>query len=224
MGRMGLYPGMQDRRVYIADANEVRELPFAVRLNDFRIEHYDPGQVFIWSRDGQNWRMPAREGQTLSLGGDLGTVTIRRVFRNFRIDLQGDVPVAYDEPGGSNPAVEVGIERPGMLPGRRYVFERRVGHMNPNDPLVMEYHRSVKHYISDLEIVEDGRVLAAKSIEVNRPLHYGGYHFYQHAWNEDQFGRYSILLVVADSGLNVVYAGYIMLVGGCFGTSGAVES
>lgn len=214
MGRMGLYPGMEDRRVYIADVNEVRELPFAVRLNDFRIEYYDPGQLIIWSQDERNWRMPAREGQTLSLSGDLGAVTIRRVFRNFRIDIQGEQRVAYDAPGGSRPALEVEIERPGLLPDRRFVFEQWGGHRHPDDPLAMSYHRSVKHYISDLEVVRDGQVVAAKSIEVNHPLYHGGYHFYQHQWGQDQFGQYSILLVVASSGLNVVYAGYIMLVGG----------
>lgn len=214
--RMGIYEQTEENRVRAEDGNDIRDLPFSVRLKDFRMEYYEPGWLFIRSRDGRNWRLPAEAGKSLSLGGDWGTVTIRRVFQNFKIDIKNDEPVTYDEPGGSNPALEVAVERPGAAPGKRYVFERRPGHMNPNDPLAMSYRRNVKDYVSELEIIRDGQVVAAKDIEVNRPLYYGGYHFYQHEWGEDQHGAYTILMVVSDSGLNVVYGGYALLIGGIF--------
>jgi len=213
-GQMGIYEQMEENRVQVADGNNVGELPFFVRLKDFRMEYYEPGKLIVQSRAGQTWRMPAEAGQTLSLGDGLGTVAIQRVFENFKIDIQQDEPVAYDEPGGSNPALEVTIERPGAPLGRRYVFERRPGHRNPNDPLAMSYIKMVSDYVSELEIVADGKVVATKDIEVNHPLHYGGYHFYQHRYGEDRFGEYTVLMVVSDSGLNVVYAGYILLIGG----------
>jgi hypothetical protein len=215
-GQMGILEQTQENRVMPADSNSTRELPFSVRLKDFRMEYYKPGHLLIQSRTGQNWRVPAEAGQTLSLGEGLGIVTIRRVFENFRIDIQSDEPVAHDEPGGSNPALEVSIERSGTAPGKRYVFERMPGHANPNDPLSMSYSRMVRDYISDLEIVEDGKVVAAKDIEVNHPLHYGGYHFYQHSYGEDKLGEYTVLMVVSNSGLNLVYGGYLMLVAGVF--------
>jgi hypothetical protein len=213
-GRMGILEQTQENRVLIADSNSTRELPFFVRLKDFRMDYYQPGTLFIHSRTGQNWRLPALAGQTLSLGEGLGKVTIRRVFENFRIDLQDKEPVAYDVPGGSNPALEVTVEKPGAAPGRRYVFERMPGHGNPNDPLQMSYSRMVRDYVSELEIVQDGQVVVAKDIEVNHPLHYGGYHFYQHSYGEDKLGDYTVLMVVSDSGLNLVYGGYLMLVAG----------
>jgi hypothetical protein len=215
-GELDLLGQIDENRVEIPEDGSTGELPFRVRLLDYREEYYEPGQLLIWSRDGRSWRMPAEAGQTLSLDGDLGTVVIRRVFQNFRIDLKEDEPVAYDEPGGSNPALELAIQRSGAAPGRRYVFEQRPGHMNPNDPFVMSYYRSVKDYISELEIVEGGRVVAAKDIEVNHPLHYGGYHIYQHKpGGENAYGnKYTGLLVVSDSGLNVVYGGYMLLIGG----------
>ena len=150
-----------------------------------------------------------RQGRTLTLGEEFGTVTIRRVFENFKIDLQGDDPVVYDEPGDANPALEVWVERPGAASGKRYVFEQVPGHVSPKDPLTMDYRRMVRDYISDLEIVQDGQVVAAKNIEVNHPLHYGGYHFFQHSYGEDKLGVYTVLLVVSDSGLNLVYSGYV---------------
>jgi len=214
-GRMGIYEGMQENRVRVGDANDVRELPFAVQLNEFRMKYYELGNLFIWSRDGRTWRLPAEAGKSVSLGGDLGTIVIRRVFRNFKIDIRDEQPVAYDEPGGSNPALEIAIEKPGTEPGRRYVFERRPGHMNPDDSLAMTYQRNVKDYISDLEIVRDGQVVAAKDIEVNHPLHYGGYHFCQDDYDHE-YGEYTVLLVVSDSGLNAVYGGYVFVIGGIF--------
>jgi hypothetical protein len=147
----------------------------------------------------------------------LGTLTIRRVFHNFKIDVENDQPVTYDEPGGSNPALEIDLEQPGASPGHRYVFEGQPPHPSRSDTLAMSYWRDVKDYISDVEIVKDDQVVAEKSIEVNHPLHYGGYHIYQHEPGDaDELGVYTGLLVVSDSGLNLVYCGYVMLIVGVF--------
>ena len=52
------------------------------------------------------------------------------------------------------------------------------------------------------------------AIEVNYPLHYGGYHFYQHDYDvKDE--RFSVLHVTSDTGLYLVYFGFLLL---CIGT------
>ncbi|MCU0916004.1 MAG: cytochrome c biogenesis protein ResB [Planctomycetes bacterium] len=215
-GQMAILEGTQENRVFVTDSNSTRELPFFVRLRDFRMEYYQPGQLSVRSETGQSGRVPAEAGQTVSLDEGRVAVTIRRVFQNFRMDLQGDERVAYDLPGGSNPALEVAIEKPGEPPARRYVFERAPGHENPNDSVRLSYFRAVRDYISELEIVQNGKVVAAKHIEVNHPLHYGGYHLYQHSYGQDKLGEYTVLMVVSDSGLNLVHSGYAMLLAGVF--------
>ena len=70
--------------------------------------------------------------------------------------------------------------------------------------------QDVKAYKSDVEILEDYRRMAHKVVEVNHPLHYGGYHFYQHSYG-DQGGMYSVFSVVSDSGLWPVWIGFGML-------------
>lgn len=75
--------------------------------------------------------------------------------------------------------------------------------------------QDVKAYNSDVEIVQDYRRMAHKVVRVNHPLHYGGYHFYQHSWGE-QGGPYSVLSAVSDSGLWTVYVGFGMLVVAAF--------
>jgi len=213
-GQMAILEKGEDNRVRFENSNDIVELPFSVRLKDFRMEYYQPGDLLVQSRDGGNWRLPAERGRELSLGENLGKVKIQGVFENFKIGMEGDERVPYDAPGGSNPALEVTIEKPDGTATTRYVFERFPGHPHPEDQIVLSYRRTVSDYISELEIVKDGKVVAAKDIEVNHPLHYGGYHFYQSSYGEDRLGEYTVLSVVSDSGLNAVYAGYAMLIAG----------
>ncbi len=73
----------------------------------------------------------------------------------------------------------------------------------------------IKDYKSDLTVLDEGSVVAEKVIEVNDPLHYGGYHFYQRSYGT-QHGRYTILSVKSDTGLWYVYAGFTLLCAGVF--------
>jgi cytochrome c biogenesis protein ResB len=80
---------------------------------------------------------------------------------------------------------------------------------NPAEP------NSVKGYFSDVEIIEDANVVKAASIEVNKPLHYAGYHFYQFGLDQN-LGRYTIIEVVSDTGIIIVYAGFAFVCLGAF--------
>jgi hypothetical protein len=68
----------------------------------------------------------------------------------------------------------------------------------------------IRDYFSDVVVIEDGKEIVGKMIEVNHPLHYGGYHFYQHSY-DSQAHKYTILSVTSDSGLYAVYGGYWLL-------------
>ena len=71
----------------------------------------------------------------------------------------------------------------------------------------------VRDYFSDIQVIEEGKVVLEKAIEVNAPLHYGGYHFYQSSYDERE-ERYTVLSVMSDSGLYIVYAGlWVMGIG-----------
>ena len=201
--------------VRVEDGNGVQTLPFSVRLDDFKMPYYERGDLIIYARTGDRWRLPAREGARLRLG-EWGKITIRKVFNNLKLQAKDGRQVPYDAPGGPNPAVQVLIERPNGTVVAGYVFED-FGAMFPEPvEFALAYVRQVKDYISRVEIIENGKPVAARAIEVNHPLHYRGYHVYQHSVGEDEGGPYTVLLVVSDSGLNLVYAGYIMLIAGVF--------
>ncbi|MBN1505518.1 MAG: cytochrome c biogenesis protein ResB [Sedimentisphaerales bacterium] len=198
-------------RVVIEDGNSTGELPFAVRLKDFRMEYYEPGEIIIRNRAGRVWRLPAKPGAQVSLDGP-DMITVQKVFGNFKLRAEGDKQVPYDAPGGSNPAVQVVVERPDGTTTAGYVFEYFAPIFTEPIGSDLIYRRAVKDYISEVEIVVDGKTVAAKAIEVNHPLHYGGYHVYQYSL--DERGEYTVLEVVSDSGLNLVYGGYVMLIAG----------
>jgi hypothetical protein len=73
----------------------------------------------------------------------------------------------------------------------------------------------VRRYRSEVTILENGKPVAEKVIEVNHPLRYGGYSFFQNSY---MTGRTpcTVLLVSSDSGLALVYAGFILLCAGAF--------
>ena len=73
----------------------------------------------------------------------------------------------------------------------------------------------VKDYKSHLAVLDDGEVVLRKTIEVNYPLHYRGYHIYQSTYGGDE-RPYVGLLVRADTGLYLVYAGLGLLAAGMF--------
>ena len=73
----------------------------------------------------------------------------------------------------------------------------------------------ISDYKSDLTVLEEGREVARKTIEVNDPLHYGGYHFYQSSYDQEH-EHYTVLSVRSDSGLLAVYAGFLLVAVGVF--------
>lgn len=58
----------------------------------------------------------------------------------------------------------------------------------------------VKDYHSTLRIMQDGLDVKEKTIEVNKPLFYRGYYFYQYKFGADQFSTYSEFNVVSTAG------------------------
>jgi hypothetical protein len=73
----------------------------------------------------------------------------------------------------------------------------------------------ISDYKSRLTVLDEhGEPAAERVIEVNDPLHVGGYHFYQHSY-DSRHGRFTVLGVRSDAGLLPVYIGFALL---CLGT------
>jgi len=194
-------------RLNVYLTREMKELPFAIKLRDFRLEYY-PINLLIQTRDGRSWKVPVEFGRQVSLGDDLGTITVVKSFENFKIGIEGGKNVPVDDPRpGSNPALEVLVTQPDGQMATKYIFELFPGHSGAEDKFLMSYRRMPRDYISELQVIRDSKVIGEKDIEVNHPLHYAGYHFYQSSYDA-KAGQFTVLQVVSDSGLYIVYAGY----------------
>lgn len=209
-GQMVIQEGQTTNLVSFENSQDARKLPFSIRLKDFRLEYY-PTNLLIQTRDGRSWKVPVEFGKQVSLGDDLGTITVVKSFENFKIGIEGGKSVPVDDPRpGSNPALEVLVTQPDGQMATKYIFELFPGHSSAEDKFLMSYRRMPSDYISELQVVRDDKVVGEKDIEVNHPLHYGGYHFYQHSYDA-KGGQFTVLQVVSDTGLYIVYAGYWLL-------------
>jgi hypothetical protein len=197
-----------------------QELPFSIGLKDFRIEYYEPAFLEYEIGEGQSRSVPAEVGQEFDLGPELGKAKITRAFENFKMSLEDGKRIAFDDPHpGSNPALEVQMTAPDGQVTTQYVFANMPGFGHTQSKLKLTYHRpanrAVRDYVSELEVIRDGQVVAEKDIEVNHPLYFGGYHFYQADYDHEA-GQFTILSVYSDTGLRLVFAGYWML---CIGVT-----
>ena len=214
-GIIPIYEGDADNIIITENDNNF-ELPFSIALKDFRIEYYEPSDLFIQTLQGNKWVIPIEEGKIFSPDPNFGTIEIVKIFNNFKMVIKDGNRGAIDDPGpGSNPAIEVKVTPPDAEPLTRYIFDFSHGYMY-NDNFAMAFVIDIKEYISELQVIKDNKVVAVKDVEVNHPLYYGGYHFYQQDYDHEE-GRYTILKVTSDSGLYFVYAGYFLLcVGVCW--------
>lgn len=73
----------------------------------------------------------------------------------------------------------------------------------------------IRNYDSEVVVLQSGREVLRKVIKVNKPMHYGGYHFYQEGYDVHS-QQYTILLVKSDAGLSFVYAGFVLICAGAF--------
>jgi len=220
-GYMVIHEENSENRIVAEDLKQILgQLPFSIKLKDFRIEYYEADKASvprlnIDTQDGQHLQLVAKAGEEISLGQGKSKIKITGTFENFKISTENGKKIVTDDGRqGENPAAEVRIEAPDGNSYTRYVFERYGGFGHGEDGLKLSYisrgPRMIRDYFSDLVVIENDKEVLSKTIEVNHPLHYGGYHFYQHSYDSEK-GQYTVLSITSDSGLYVVYSGYWLL-------------
>lgn len=210
-GNMMIDEGTGSNRVLVGEET-YKELSFTIRLNDFRLEYYDAGSLTVWVDESSVWSGIATLDQPIKLPGKYGTIIPLKKFNNLQVSTVDGKMQTVDAGGpGSNPALYVLVKRVDGSEGKHYIYENFAAHSR-EDAFEMSYRSSIRDYISELEVIEDGEVVLKKDIEVNDPLHYGGYHFYQSEYRTYGDGTFAtVLSVTSDSGLYVVYTGFVFL-------------
>ncbi len=118
----------------------------------------------------------------------------------------------------SFPVLTAEVEMPSGT--QRVRFENGKGVPSPWDPtLILGYERAagrVKEYESEVEVIENGRVVRRHVIQVNSPLVHKGTRLSQISYDDKNL-RYTVLGVSRDSGVWFVYAGFVALTLGLMG-------
>lgn len=208
-GQMIILEGQDQDHVELPDG-QTFVLPFKVQLSRFEIQYYRPGYILVGYPGRSSQRLMAVPGARYDLP-DKRAVQVLGVFENLKVRPGPDGPKAYDDPNaGSNPAVQVRLTGPDLSVQDLFLFERYPQWQAGLTDLRWAYTRPIKDYISHVQVEREGCTIAKKAIEVNKPLHIDGYYLLQSSYGLDsQTGRmYTVLAVVSDSGLGLVFLGY----------------
>lgn len=73
--------------------------------------------------------------------------------------------------------------------------------------------RRPKDFISKVTILKDGKEIFSQDIQVNEPLNFAGYNFFQSSYDTRDLS-WSGLQIVKDPGVPVIYAGFVLLIVG----------
>lgn len=115
-----------------------------------------------------------------------------------------------------NPAVELQVTHGGGSAENVMRFAQKPEPVALSEDRVLVYREkpdAIKNYQSTLTILEQGRPVVTRTIEVNAPLNYHGFGLYQANFDADNLS-YSGIQVVDDPGLDWVLAGLWLLIYG----------
>lgn len=230
---------------FATDGGQRVPLPFAVRLAKFAIELYPQAAhlppvdrlLLRWTGTDQTTALPVRLDADLVVAPESPEaatnayrVTVLRYVPDFTIDTATrEVSSRTDEP--RNPAVQVAVIGPDYAQ-TNWLFAKfpdfSMHAPSPGsrpEPFRIAYESAaaappaaapeIKDFKSTLQVIDGGQVVKTATIEVNAPLRYGGYTFYQSGYNPAD-PTWTSLQVVRDPGVYVVYAGFLVLIVGLF--------
>jgi hypothetical protein len=183
---------------------------FTLTSNKMRIiQNQDKAKVIAYFEGDKlikivNWEV----GKKCEIGGSDYKLRIAKFFPSYSV--RNDVIKKSDTM--NNPALRVEIAGPrgkvddwilGQTPAKWY----------PDNNFALMYEKfgmEIKDFKSNLRVIDNGKTVLSKTIEVNDPLKYGGYVFYQSSYDPEG-GLYSGLQVTKNPGIVVVYSGFIIL-------------
>lgn len=209
--------------IAISSNNEAYKLPFELKLLDFHIDEYVPRLVLVNPHTGS---FIQKEGKAAILIEKGKTYTLNNwqvTIDNYLQDAitQDTIPIAVEIPG-SYPAayvkiknIKTGAETQGWLGTGSFAYNPVFLTLEENVILALTMPEPRK-YRSKVVVTENNAVKDTVSIEVNKPYTINGWKVYQISYDENKgkWSTLSVLEVVSDPWIKVVYAGIFMMLGG----------
>ncbi len=215
----------ENRPIWIAtDSNNNKyELPFAFYLNDFLIEEYAPKLALINNNTGKLFN---NKGENLYLIEKNKTYalshfnikvstyleTAGRIGENYAfVNEVGSPPAAFIEV--TNTKTDTLIS--GWISCGSFAKQPQSLKLNEELSVIMTIPE-VKKFSSNVTILTQNEQKITTTIEVNKPYTFNNWKIYQYSY-DDTFGKWSqtsILELVNDPWLPIIYCGIFMMIGG----------
>ncbi len=209
--------------------NTTRELPLAVELNQFVLDEYPPKLV-----------LADKEGNTLKENGHAVTLLIDEAFQSGQLGgwtmrvtkrVENALP-AMDEdttdyvespmPGATCAlhveAVKEDVTRTGWVTCDSYALPSQMLRLDDQWSVAMP-QREPQRYASQVHVYTKSGKNITSTIEVNKPLTVEGWKIYQYSYDEQKgrWSQYSVLELVRDPWMPIVYVGIGLLLIGAVG-------
>ena len=223
--RLNLYVEEGESERIAIDASRTQyKVPFEIKLHDFEMETYPPKLALYSNMTGELVKSKA-DKNPVSVAPDLNTSV-----GDWQIKVKEYYPDAIPEKDkykprettGATPAALVSVTNPEqnisregwVTSGNAWIESRRLP-VSRAFTLVM-LSPTAERYASDLTITTPDGEQERITLEVNKPYSFGSWKIYQSGY-DSQKGKYSelsILELVYDPWLEVVYTGIFMLIFG----------
>ena len=205
--------------------NNQIELPFAIYLNDFLIEEYNPKLALVDNKSGKVAQNNGKNLYLINKGEDY-------IYKNYQVKVEeffvssgriGDRYMPVNDLGSPASAflsvknIETDSIVKGWISCGSFSQPYQSLKLDEKYSFVMTIPEA-KKFSSDIEIVTKEEKKANTILEVNKPYKYKGWKLYQLSY-DDTMGKWSQLSVielVKDPWLPVIYAGIFMMIAGAF--------
>ncbi len=175
--------------------------------NNSAIAVGEVGQLWFLKKGKVQTKSTLKEGTTLQLGAETLKVhalhqAVERLFEETNASDRADNPMAKIWVSGEKEPRLIRPRQPVQLLGKNVLV---LGPKGDN----------VRDYVSTISVLESDKVVMTKKVEVNYPLEYKGFVFFQNDYRPDD-PTFSGFQVVKDPGLRIVYLGFLANVCGVF--------
>jgi len=201
------------------------ELPFAIHLNDFLIEEYAPKLALVDNVSGEVLHNNGKNLYLIEKGEQY-------IYNNYEVEVEeyftssgriGDRFARVNDLGAP-PSALISVKNTendsivnGWITCGSFAYQYQSLKINDELSMVMTIPEA-KKFSSDIDILSKDGEKTTTTLEVNKPFKYKGWKLYQLSY-DDKMGKWSNLSVielVRDPWLPVIYAGIFMMIAGAF--------
>ena len=192
-----------DRMTYMGQTRdgEAYELPFALTLREFRMEEY-PAKLYVLDTQSESSTQEFLLAESVGSEAEVGQWRLRaKQIIDMAIRMPESAEWREMHHVGAAPAVKVeavnvatGDRKEGWVSCGSHIMEPAYLWLGERYAVAMP-RREAKHYLSQLEIMDQKGEQWRESIEVNKPARIGAWRIYQVGY-DTQRGRWSTSSVV----------------------------